>query len=863
MTLTLLRNNLLLANLALLIILNYGYQMVRFPMSGTGLPMSEILLLFALLTMRRLYVIGQLRSVMPLAPYVVWVGYGAINMVISYFEYGMSALRSASPVYESLFLIVGFAFAMKKQSLDRFVKWLPRILIIVAVYSLCYPLKDALLAYSPMLPGFQGQPVPLLFSFMSTSMYLIVLAAYFMQGYLYGNKKRYLIYSIGLMSWALVIFPSRSLILMAIVFILYFGYRSGMGRLHKIFLWGAVLFAGIVIVFSFGLEGKYGAEFKLADYYAVFMEIFTGHDKTNAFTSGTSQRLEDWGNIFDEWTKSWHSILFGMGYGAALVNFFSRSGTVVIEPHNTLVSVFARGGLVGGVAFVWLQMVIVYNGYKIIRFLRSDSRYAAVSVSLLFIIICTLIYGIGEPPLVMPLYAVPYYFCAGIIMRISFLQKNQKGFYTRNKIRDEQRPNRDDQSDTASFPFQSANHRGATTHISATGETVKITFAHNRYQLYGGEERNYEAELALLEKAGHTVSTFEKSNKEIQNGSLYDKAKILWESAWSKSVYGEARKQFAKQSPDVVYLHNFWPLLTPSILKAARDEGAATVVKWGNFRLLCLNGSFLRNGKMCMDCLDGHLSRGIWRKCYRDSMLESASLYRMVSHNRRRGTWQTDVDAHIVRTEKAKELFIDGGLPEERIYKLPALTPDSAPPPEGGSGGLFIGRLSGEKGVETLLRALELNKTVNFKIIGEGPDRERLERLSTDLGLNAVRFLGFLTKEKCQEQMASAGFVVMPSICFENFPMAIVEGFCMSKPLIASRVGGAPEMMTHGQEGLLFEPGNHVELAMMIKKMTEENQLRLAMGRRARKRYEQNYSSTSHADRLCYIMNKAIRHFHH
>ena len=387
--------------------------------------MSEILLLVALLTTRHLYVLNKLRSVMPLAPYAVWLGYGLINMVISYFDSGVSVFRNASPVYESLFLYVGFTFAMKKQSLDRFVKWLPRILITVAAYSLCYPFRDVLLGYSPTLPGFQGQPVPLFFAFMSTSMYLIVLASYYMYGYLYNNEKRYVVYSIGALSWALVIFPSRSLILMAITFALYFSYRSGLRRFHKMFAWYGMLLMGIALVFSFGLTGRYGSEFQLADYYAVFMEIFTGHDRTNAFTSGTSQRLEDWENVFNKWTQSWHSTLFGVGYGAALVNFFSRSGTVVIEPHNTLVSVFARGGLVGGVAFVWLQMVIVYNGYKIIRFLRSDSRYAAVSVSLLFIIMCTLIYGIGESPMVTPLYAVPYYFCAGIIMRISLLQKNR------------------------------------------------------------------------------------------------------------------------------------------------------------------------------------------------------------------------------------------------------------------------------------------------------------------------------------------------------------------------------------------------------------------------------------------------------
>lgn len=370
---------------------------------------------------------------------------------------------------------------------------------------------------------------------------------------------------------------------------------------------------------------------------------------------------------------------------------------------------------------------------------------------------------------------------------------------------------------------------------------MRILIAHNAYQHSGGEDRVVESEIALLRAHGHEVAEYRRHNNEIMGMS---KPALAANTLWSRRTVHEADRLIAEFHPDVIHAHNTFPLISPALYWAAERAGVPVVQTLHNFRLMCLNAMFLREGKVCEDCSGRLPWRGVVRKCYRASTTQSAVLAGMLVLHRGLGTYRSKVARYIALNDFCRSKFIEGGLPAGRIVVKPNFVdwvetdPHADSSQEGARRGLlFVGRLSAEKGVETLACAAALLPNPSLRVAGEGPQAHLLE------GVTGITRLGNLTNDAVRQEMDGALALVLPSIWYENFPRTIVEAFACGLPVIASRIGALVDLVRDGETGLMFEPGNPRDLADKLAWALANPERMLEMGHKARAQYEAEFSA--------------------
>lgn len=363
---------------------------------------------------------------------------------------------------------------------------------------------------------------------------------------------------------------------------------------------------------------------------------------------------------------------------------------------------------------------------------------------------------------------------------------------------------------------------------------MRILIAHNAYQQAGGEDAVAAAEADLLRSHGHEVAIYSRHNDEI--GTL-SKVAAASQTFWSGRTVAEAGALFERFRPDVLHVHNTFPLISPSLYWAASRAGVPVVQTLHNFRLMCLNALFLRDGRLCEDCMARVPWRGVGRACFRGSHAASATLAGMLVLHRLLGTWRHKVTRYIALNEFSRSKFIDGGLPEEKIVLKPNFVDSLPPEPSSRDGLLFVGRLSAEKGLSVLAQAMAGADRLRVRVAGEGPESGLLDDLP-----GATR-LGKLSGEQVQSEMSRAIALVVPSICYENFPRTIAEAFANRLPVIASRIGALAEIVSDGKTGLLFEAGNPADFARKMTWALDHPKEMAELGRNARKQYETEYSA--------------------
>jgi len=379
--------------------------------------------------------------------------------------------------------------------------------------------------------------------------------------------------------------------------------------------------------------------------------------------------------------------------------------------------------------------------------------------------------------------------------------------------------------------------------------TPSVLFVHNAYQRQGGEDSVVAEEIALLESHGHSVETYFRHNDDIAGLSSAAAAR---QTLWASRTTHELAVLIRDFRPDIIHVHNTFPLISPSVYWAADRAGVPVVQTLHNFRLMCLNALFLREGKVCEDCM-GHLPwRGVARACYRGSRAASAVLAGMLTLHRGLGTYQNKVARYIALNEFCRGKFIEGGLPAEQVVVKPNFVDFAAPLPSPRAGLLFVGRLSVEKGVTTLAQAMALSPDAALRVAGDGPEAGVLD------GVAGVVRLGSLPGEAVRQEMSRAAALVVPSICYENFPRTIAEAFACGLPVIASRIGALADIVTDGETGLLFEPGNPRDLADKLAWALAHPEEMAAMGRNARTQYEAEFSAEVNYRRLMEIYHGVL-----
>lgn len=382
---------------------------------------------------------------------------------------------------------------------------------------------------------------------------------------------------------------------------------------------------------------------------------------------------------------------------------------------------------------------------------------------------------------------------------------------------------------------------------------MRVLQLHSYYQLRGGEDAVVEAERELLLAHGHEVRVHCSNNALMSDiGPLRAAARTVW----SRDEHAAVARLLADWRPEVVHIHNTFQAMSPSVIWAAARAGVPVVQTLHNFRLICPQAMLLRQDAVCEDCV-GHLPwRGVLRACYRQSHLQTAVLASTVVLHRAVGTYDRHVARFIALSDFSRRKLIEGGLDGSRIAVKPNFyEADAAPVFDGRVGGVFVGRLSREKGIEVLMAAAREHGMRGVTVIGDGP--AYAEAVSACFGPG---WLGFQPLSEVVSRMQQAAFLVLPSICYENFPRTIVEAYASGLPVIASAMGAMAELVEDGVTGLLFEPGNARALAERVAWAQAHPEAMRRMGEAAHRRYQQRYRAQTNHDQLLDIYRQAVTH---
>lgn len=394
---------------------------------------------------------------------------------------------------------------------------------------------------------------------------------------------------------------------------------------------------------------------------------------------------------------------------------------------------------------------------------------------------------------------------------------------------------------------------------------MKILLVHNYYgsSAPSGENQVFEAELELLLSRDHEVITFTRHSDEIRDKGTFGKITGALATPWNHLMFMAIRRRVLHFKPDVVHVHNTFPLISPAIFYAIGTR-AARVLTLHNYRLFCPAAIPMRAGLVCTDCIDGHtVWPGLQHGCYRNSRLATVPLVASVSLHRHFGTWDNQVDAFIVLSEFQRERMTAAGLPIGRVHVKPNFYPGApvvVPWVERRLCAVFAGRLTAEKGVDALIRAWLLwgAGAPELRIVGDGELRDELVRLAGTNSHVPIRFLGQLTGEEAQAEIAHARLLVLPSEGFEGFPMVVREAFAFGTPAAVSDIGPLPFIVKHGVNGVVFAPADPCSLLGQLRTAWETPGLLKLLSEGARAEFESKYTREKNYDMLMKIYRQAI-----
>ena len=389
---------------------------------------------------------------------------------------------------------------------------------------------------------------------------------------------------------------------------------------------------------------------------------------------------------------------------------------------------------------------------------------------------------------------------------------------------------------------------------------MKILLVHNSYQHPGGEDVVVNQEHHLLERAGHRVVTYRRTNHEILERSALGRPALLKQIVWATDTRREVAKLLLQEKPDLVHAHNTFMMVSPSLFSACKEACVPVVQTLHNYRFLCPAATFFREGKVCEECVQHGVWRGVRFGCYRESRPATAAVALMLAVHRGLGTWTKMVDCYIALTEFARQKFVTGGLPPDRVRVKPNFVqPDPGPRDGIGHYALFAGRLSSEKGLRSLFAAWKrLHSCIPLLIVGDGPLRAELESEAERLGLSRIHFQGRLTREQTLAAMQKARFLLYPSECYESFPMSIAEAFACGTPVICSQLGAMQEIVEDRRTGLHFEPGDAEDLAQKVEWAWAHPCQMADLGKEARREFENKYTAEKNYLALMDIYRRAL-----
>lgn len=391
---------------------------------------------------------------------------------------------------------------------------------------------------------------------------------------------------------------------------------------------------------------------------------------------------------------------------------------------------------------------------------------------------------------------------------------------------------------------------------------MRVLLVHNRYRSAepSGENVVVDEEARLLEEHGCTVERVEADSDSIAELSALGRTALPLRVTWSRHGFRLVREAVTAFSPDIVHVHNTFPLLSPATLWAARRSGAAVVQTLHNFRPLCAAGTLLRDGRPCRECVGSAPVAAVRHACYRGSRSASAAVATMIAAHRALGTWHRCVDRFLVPSRFVLDEYAAAGWPVDRMEVKHNTARDPLVRRDGpGRQFVCVARLSPEKGVDDLLRAWShtfADGAQRLVIVGDGPDAPALAARAGALA--GVELRGRLPHAETLAVLGAARAVVVPSRCFEGFPLVVAEAYAAGVPVIAADAGALAEIVHPGRTGYLFAPGSTEALGAALRAFAELDERSLELGRGARAEWETRLSPAVTTARLLAAYGRAI-----
>ena len=379
---------------------------------------------------------------------------------------------------------------------------------------------------------------------------------------------------------------------------------------------------------------------------------------------------------------------------------------------------------------------------------------------------------------------------------------------------------------------------------------MKVLVVHNRYRSEqpSGENNVVDAEVTLLAEGGHQVSLFERRSDDIASMPLPRKAAVPLMVPWNPAVRKELAARLRASRPDVVHIHNTFPLLSPSVVAACADAGVPAVATLHNYTMVCPPGTLHRDGHICTECVGGSPLPAVRHGCYRGSSAATIPMAASMVANRRR--WWTGVSRFFCISAAQRDLLVSAGMPGERMAVKHNFVTDPGVRRTGdGSHVLFLGRITEEKGVGLLMRAWDrLGGALGIPLViaGTGPMQDEVATWAA--GRSDVSYVGLRNKAECRALTADAVAVVAPSTWLEAFGLVVVEAMAAGVPTVAAAHGAFPELVDDGVTGLLHQPGDADSLADRLRAVAGDRNRE--MGDAARVRYEKDFTPAVGLDRL-------------
>lgn len=391
---------------------------------------------------------------------------------------------------------------------------------------------------------------------------------------------------------------------------------------------------------------------------------------------------------------------------------------------------------------------------------------------------------------------------------------------------------------------------------------MKIALFHNYYKQRGGEDGMFELEVAALRAHGHTVVTHTVHNSAaFTQNSLSQKLRGAFDAPHNHSSEATIRKFLSDHRPDISHVHNWFPILSPSIYTAHHDAGVPILQTLHNYRLDCASANHQRNGQSCQACRPGHNLPAIRHRCYNNSVAGSLAWKRVMDRGWKNGTFTNQVSHYISPSLEVQRKHIEMGIPAEKITHIPNACPD--PQFETSVSAMqldrdhqhvcFVGRFVPEKGAHILIRAWQClqakhRNNARLILIGSGPQETMLHKLAD--GDDSIHFTGQLSHDQTLSVLKQADLLVCPSLWAEPFGLSVIEAMGAGIPVISSKLGGPSEIISHGIDGELIPAGDISALSQSLAHSLNDPDQLQKKGHAARLKYTHRYTPDQHAQQL-------------